>query len=993
MKKFLPVIFILMVSIGVAGQHSQFKQINKLPATSQKQLLKLSSINPAKLQRSSASVQPVTFRTLTFPAFNKSDKPEIIRKGNTPVFIEKKNTPLKAAASVTPEERFFRFMEDSKSITGIEKPRESFKVTSTHTDNLGITHVKSIQQYKGVEVYGSESVLHLDANKERFTGSVFTTDKEIAVNPVFSVQSSLTLVSEDLKKNTVLRELNPAEKKLLHYDAPAYSLVIYKKGNKEYALTWAITIRPNFLEEWKYFVDASNGSIINKFNNTMSDGPTSGSSVDLNNVSRTFDVYLEQGTYYLVNFSEQMYNATADEGYIMTLDANNTSTSNLNYSMVTSTDNLWSQMQAAVSAHCNAQSAYEYFLTKFGRNSLNGQGGNILSLVNVAETDGSSMENAFWNGQAVFYGNGGSHFKSLAGGLDVSAHELGHGVVSNTANLEYQGESGAINESYADIFGSMVDRDDWLIGEDVVKSAYFPSGALRSMSDPHNQGSQGDAYWQPAHYSELYTGTQDNGGVHINSGVGNRAFYLVATAVGKEKAEQIFYRALTEYLTKTSEYLDLRIAVIQSAKDLYGNSSTESVKAAEAFDTVGISNGTPDDPAGDYNTNPGAEYLLIYNTDETYTSTLYAGLTSGTQYLPFSSSEMKGKVSVTDDGSAAVYVGTDDRIYVLSLDPENPVEQALSDEQFFDNVAVSKDGLRLAAISTDVDASIYVYNFNTEVWHQFTLYNPTTSDAQIDAGGVMYADAIEFDHSGEYLVYDAYNELTSSTAEDISYWDVGYIKVWDNQTNNFGDGSISKLFTSLPENVSIGNPVFSKNSPSVIAFDYFYSDGVNEDYGIYGANLETGDLQLITSNTTLGYPTFSKNDDRIAYTFLRNDGITEDVYFVDLADDKISPATNPQLLIEYSRWPVYYATGTRDLETPVEDRTMEEIMYYPNPVSYILNIVHDGDFSVNVYNEAGQLIITAKNQHQINMSELASGLYILEISGKNGITRSKLVKQ
>lgn len=93
------------------------------------------------------------------------------------------------------------------------------------------------------------------------------------------------------------------------------------------------------------------------------------------------------------------------------------------------------------------------------------------------------MGNAFWNGQAMFYGNGDNAFQPLAKGLDVAGHEMTHGVVEGTANLEYQGKSGALNQSFADIFGVMIDRDDWKIGEDVVKTSAFPSGALRSMGD------------------------------------------------------------------------------------------------------------------------------------------------------------------------------------------------------------------------------------------------------------------------------------------------------------------------------------------------------------------------------------------------------------------------------------------------------------------------------------------------------------------------------
>jgi len=522
------------------------------------------------------------------------------------------------------------------------------------------------------------------------------------------------------------------------------------------------------------------------------------------------------------------------------------------------------------------------------------------------------MENAFWNGQAVFYGNGGTHFKSLSGANDVAAHELGHGVISNSANLEYIGQAGAINESFADVFGSMVDRDDWLLGEDVVKAAFYPSGALRNMSDPHNGGSQGNIYWQPAHLSEMYLGDQDNGGVHINSGIGNRAYYLFATAVTKDKAERVYYRALTEYLTKTSQFIDLRIAVIQAAKDLYGANSTEATKAAEAFNTVGIYQDEPVEEPDDYNTNPGQEHLLIYNTDEAFTPTLYKSPASGNTYEPLSSTVMKGKVSVTDDGSAAVFVDMLDRINVLGLNPDDPFEDLLSDEEFFDNAAVSKDGNRIAAVSVEEDAAIYVYDFETQVWQQFNLYNPTTSDDNINSGGVLFADAIEFDHTGEYLIYDAYNELSSSSSQNFSYWDVGFLRVWDNQDNTFGDGSIQKLFTQLPENVSVGNPVFSKNSPNIIAFDYYYYDGVDEEFAIYGANLETGDLELITDNTTLGYPSYSKNDAKIAFTVAAS-ASQDDIYTIEIAADKISPAGSPVFLMEYAKWPVYYAIGDREL--------------------------------------------------------------------------------
>ncbi|MCL4158875.1 UNVERIFIED_CONTAM: hypothetical protein GTU68_019114, partial [Idotea baltica] len=235
----------------------------------------------------------------------------------------------------------------------------------------------------------------------------------------------------------------------------------------------------------------------------------------------------------------------------------------------------------AVSAHHNASICYDFYRTKFNRNSLNGKGGNIISVINITDEDGRGMDNAYWNGEFMGYGNGASGFKPLAGALDVAGHEMTHGVIENTARLEYRNQSGALNESFADIFGALIDRDDWTLGE-----------ALRSLENP-NQGGQNDPGYQPKNMSQYAylrdTPSEDNGGVHINSGIPNHAFYLFATgtSMNKDKAEAVYYHALNNYMTRTSQFVDLRLAVIQSAKDLYGEGQ-EAAAAAAAFDQVGI---------------------------------------------------------------------------------------------------------------------------------------------------------------------------------------------------------------------------------------------------------------------------------------------------------------------------------------------------------------------------------------------------------------------
>ncbi len=917
-KLLMPALF-LLPALLVCGQSSNFKSPSKYPPGTIKPGFEFTTIKRPGVSKAAPSVNTAvspSLERLTLKG-GQTQVGKVIRKDGKSVYIEREPDQAKSDPDSSPDEKFSRFLEETRVISGAINPKDQFAVTSVTEDSNGITHLKAVQRYKGIDIYGSESTFHLSALKERFTGLIHNIGEGIKTMPVVGSGSAVEKVKHDLMLRTVVKELSSSEKKLLHYESPGTRLVIFEKEGAAYTLAWEITCRPNVVEVWKYFIDAETGSIIHSFNATCSDGPETATAPDLNNISRTINTYLENGTWYLLNVAEPMFNPTTGEGMIITLDANNTSTSDLDYRYVVSPDNNWNS-KAAVSAHYNATRAYEYFLQTHGHNSVNGKGGDIISFINVAEDDGSSMENAFWNGQAAFYGNGGANFRPLAGALDVAAHELGHGVVSNTANLEYYGQPGAINETYADIFGSMVDRDDWYIGEDITRTSFSPSGALRNMADPHNMGREGDHFWQPKHVSEMYLGTDDNGGVHINNGIGIHAYYLCATAVTKEKAERIFFHALKYYLTKTSRFIDFRIAVIQSASDLFGEGSAEVTEAGKAFDAVGIYEEEVVQKSQDYEVNPGTELLLFCNSDLNYRTTL--ALYNGSQISSLSETAMKNNPSVTDNGAEAVFVSSDSRIRYISLNPVG-TEEIISNQEFWDNVAISKDGNRLAAISTQVDTSIYVYDFATRKWAKFRLYNPTTSHFNTDAGGVLFADAIEFDITGEYLIYDACNVLSSNVSEDIYYWDIGIIKVWDKAGAKFGDGSIFKLYGSLPDNISIGNPTFSRNSSSIIAFDYI--DGNSGDYAILGTNLNTGETDVITENSTPGFPSFSKNDDRIAYSALTTDD-AEVIAGINLSQNKITGSGNPFAMIMNARWPVYFASGERDLGlAPVSDFTAD----------------------------------------------------------------------
>ncbi|MCB1054384.1 MAG: M4 family metallopeptidase [Acidobacteria bacterium] len=256
---------------------------------------------------------------------------------------------------------------------------------------------------------------------------------------------------------------------------------------------------------------------------------------------------------------------------------------------------------AANAAYTNAGYTYNFYSSVFGRDSYNGSGAQIISTVHYS----SNYNNAYWNSSQMVYGDGdGSVFSYLSGALDVVAHELTHAVTEYSANLVYQNESGALNESMSDIMGCSaeawvdggVSANTWKLGEDV----YTPgtSGdALRYMNDPAADGGSRD------YYPDRYTGTSDNGGVHSNSGISNLAFYLLSQggthprgktsvnvpAIGITKARAIFYRALTVYMTSSTNFQGARNATASAATDLYGSTEVAAVQAA--WDAVGVPGG------------------------------------------------------------------------------------------------------------------------------------------------------------------------------------------------------------------------------------------------------------------------------------------------------------------------------------------------------------------------------------------------------------------
>ncbi len=796
--------------------------------------------------------------------------------------------------------------------------------TDSKSDDLGHIHNRYHQYFKHVKVKGGEWIIHSNNN------TVYAANGRIYPSINCETEAKIDEASALSVAEKVGHKLHPHAHhsealSMLDYDSDVELVIDFNlAGGLNPQLVYLVEIRPTDLHYYKVWVDAINGDVLKVLDQLCSvDGPKTANATDLNNVSRSINTYQKGSTYYLIDATKSMFNSGQSSipndpvGAIWTIDADNSPATEI--FNVTSSDNTWSD-KSSVSAHYNAGLAFDYFKNTHNRNSINGSGGTIISVVNTSDDDGSSLANAYWNGQAMFYGNGGTSFKPLAGALDVAGHELTHGVVSNSANLEYEGQSGAINESMADIFGAMIDRDDWKMGEDVVNTSVFPSGALRNLQNPHNGGnSLSDRGYQPEEMSEYYTGSADNYGVHINSGIVNRAYYLIATAIGKDKAEKIYYRALVVYLTSQSQFLDLRYAVEKSADDLFGTAEVNAIKSAfdevQIFDPNAGSGGGGSTGSGtDLPTNPGTENIISVDINPSDPNTFYKSTTTPDGWIALSTKTPKRKASITDDGAVMYYVSSADELHRIIL--SSPYTESVISTDPWDNVAVSKDGNLLALISTDIDSSIWVYNFELSQFKQFKLYNPTYTEG-VNGGNVLFADAIEFDNTGQYVLYDARNVIENGSGADIEYWDVGVIRVWDLVGDNWGDGKVEKLFTQLPDGVSIGNATYSKNSPYIVAFDYI--DVNSASYAVLGTNTLNNETETIFSHSKLGYPNYSNKDDKIIFDAATQGG--DDVIAVQELDaDKINPKpVNASVLIADGKWGVWYANGTRNLLNSEKD--------------------------------------------------------------------------
>lgn len=921
-----------------------------------------------------------------------------LSESGTPFFVDRKQlgkmtAPPTAAASMP--DRVIAYLAANKSTFKLSDPAAEMRLKQLHPDKLGYEHAVFDQYYQGVPYWGQRLVGHFDNSGQLYLVTARyapTPPTTLNVTPTVTAEQAIYTATSDLGATGLIRRSSPLLRQLLNYDGPQANLYVWsKQGVGDPHLVWHVLIRPNLRDLWYYFVDAHSGEVLEAYNNTQSEGPATATATDLNGVSQTIHTYESGGVYRLIDASREMWVSgqsnpfDSPQGAIVTYEMGGIIFLGGNLDWIESNDNTWSDA-TSVSAHYHTGLVYQYYYLQHGRESVDNQGGNMISVIHVPNDNGTPMDNAYWNGSYVSLGDGASYFTPLAGALDVMAHEFTHGVIDYTVQLEYQYQSGALNESYADVGGALVDDDDWLIGEDIVVPQYFPSGAMRDMANPHNGAQPGDFDWQPATMSEYVDMplSEDNGGVHVNSGIPNHAAYLIGDAIGREKMGDIYYRILDgHYLGRYAQFVDMRLAAIQAAEELYGGESAEVQAVKDAFTAVGIGEGGGTEQPPDNPVIEGDEWIAFVN-DEGFDNSLWVGTPENppSSLQQLSSTQVytaTGKpIDASGDGSVLVFVDATNNIRSVEIDSGE--ESIISNTGEWSSVALSPDGSKLAATTIYADSLIYVlYLDYPDSSRTFQLYSPTTQDSVRDYI-TEYADVMDWEENGDFLVFDAFNSIAQEGGGALEYWEVNLLDVENDQ--------ILRMFPRQSEGVSMGNPSFASTNDVYLAFDK--NNDVECRNDIVVVNLFEGTQGLIVDNScvmggspNLGFPQFAPDDSKLVYQnqFL----FSTDLRRIGLASDRMSSQGRSETWLTSALLPHWFVRGTPLAVGDDESSTLPEAFAlnqnYPNPFnsSTVINysLRRSAQVKLTVYDILGRKVVTLVDRQQ------SPGNYSIGWNGRN----------
>lgn len=808
-------------------------------------------------------------------------------ENNTPNQL--KGHPLARAISANADDESTArtFLRENSALFLLNDPDNELHLADRQPDDAGGSILRFNQTFRGLEVWPAEISVRLDGN-----GDVDLVDCAYIPTPsdIATAQPSLSAVEAEAKARMAVSQGENAR-----IDKP--ELIIYAPIDQQPKLAWKMNAAVSIEHAWWILVDANNGQTLGAISRVM-DGTVAGSGVDLLGKVRPLKVWQSGTTFYMLDSSKAMFNATTGDGYIEIFDARGTNVDQFQTKFfVTSTAaNSWS-IPDAVSASFNLGQTYDFYLERFGRSSFNGSGSNLSAIVRIG-----NYANASWNGElkTMLFGNSDRY----AGSLDVIGHEVTHGVASSIGNrgvLFYQNQSGALNEAFADIFGEMIEArtigtNDWLMGSQLAN-------IIRSMANPA-------LFDQPSTMSHYLTTTSDHGGVHGNSGIINRAYYLLATglngAIGNNDAERIYYRCLTVSMKPFSQFVDARLGCVAAAETLFGVGSQQALKTAEAFDAVEILAAPVSAPQpSNVNAAIDASDSAMFIREHWFFSRDDLFRIESAQGDPASGSSLITSVkfsrpAVTGNGAGMLFVGGDESLYAIQTSGSGFTNFDMAG--LVHSVAISPQG-RYAAVVFNAAPKvptnqIVILDFVSNVTSTINLVTPVSDGPPLN--NIHHGDQMSFSPDGKQLIYDALSQLRNPDGTYHTAWSIFGLDIATLQ---------QRVVVPTVDEFDIGNPSFSRTSSRYVIFDAQYADG---NSAVITLDLYAGALGVVgLSRNGWGYPMFNGDDSR-AY-FADEDLATSSrrsVFGQQLTPDRMDVVGNTALAISDAKLAVVYRRGT-----------------------------------------------------------------------------------
>ncbi len=821
------------------------------------------------------------------------------------------------------------FLRKRAALLRLDDPDAELALQRTQRDALGRTQLRFGQRLGWLRVWPAELIVHLDPS-----GDVDAMDGASVATPA-ALDTTPTLAASAAVAAARAHVAGAADAQIGAPEPLVYT------GSGSPTLAWKVFVPATLQDQWWVIVDAHAGVVLNAWN-TAQDVDFSGTGLDAFGATLPIHVWKESdGNYFLADTAKIMFNAAASDppdpdttrGGIIVLDAVN-QPPNSNPQQFPTLFHLKSTTGASpwrpqgsntgdsvgdgVSALANLSRVYDYFLGVHGRNSLDGAGGSLLAVVRL----GQDFENAFFLSENNIMAFGDA--RRYAAALDVVAHELTHGVTHHSANLIYQYESGALNEAFSDIFGEMVEAHvggaatpDWLVGSPPAFAT-----PLRNMQSPGSISTSFGPY--PSKYSQRIQTTEDNGGVHLNSSIVNHAFYQLVqglpNAIGRQKAQAIFYRALTAHLTASANFVDARVAAVTSAQELSASGITAAdVQAVrDAFTAVEVFDGAGTEPPDPFPGTAGSDSTLFVrvhpDTEARFLGRREVPSDSANGAFLSAFDVKAARPAVLGDGSEAIFV---DSIDGLCFIPTDGSETEFCDENLsglVSSVAISPDGhlfgfVLLDPVSGDPENEIYVFDARETPPKDLSVFS--IEAPAIDAStiaSILFADQMDFSADGRMMIFDALTQVdflgSGSGAAAVRVWTIYAL-----------DLSSGTIFTIVPpeRGIDIGYPALAQTSDVHLVFDVV--DQVTGNGAVLAGNLDSGALATIADLAgtpafpAFGIPSYTGSDEAVIFAYADATSSGVSLARQGVATDRITPSGAPTAWLADADFGVIYRRG------------------------------------------------------------------------------------